>query len=520
MIEFREPTAACRGVSLTEPWGWGWGYGRGMFTVIEAARQIRAGEVGARELLRECLARIDRTNPALNAWAHLDPESAATAAAEVDEAVAGGRADELGPLAGVPFGVKDLEDCAGMPTTRGSRWYQGRPPVTTDDLHVARLRAAGAIPIGKTTAPEFGAWAYTASPALGVTRNPWNTERTPGGSSGGSSASVSAGLVPFCTASDGGGSIRTPAAFTGLPGLKPTYGRVPTYGVTHQAQNAVNFALATTVADTALLLDLTAGHHPLDRTSLPSPGISYLDSLDAIDTSTLRIGWSLDLGFAIVDPEVRAICEQAAQRFGAAAGSAVFDAEVHLRDYIGTYVRFEVVDMFVGVDPDLWQHHLDQLDPLVAPGWRSAPSVTAPDIGRTEARRRALVHQMAEVFDRVDLLLTPMTCLPAFAAEGPMPTTVAGQSVHGGMAVIHGMLANLVNLPAMSVPAGVTTSGLPIGLQVIGPRHREDLVLAAAARYEAASPWPRHAPATSPAAPPEAQPGEHRGRPGNSTFGA
>ncbi len=465
-----------------------------MFTVIEAARRIRTGELGARELLDDCLDRIDRANPTLNAWVHLDPDSARAAAATVDEAVANGRVDELGPLAGVPFGVKDLEDCAGMPTTRGSRWYQGQPPVTTDDLHVARLRAAGAIPVGKTATPEFGAWAYTASPALGVTRNPWNTSRTPGGSSGGSSAAVAGGLVPFCTASDGGGSIRTPAAFTGLPGLKPTYGRVPTFGVTHQAQNAVNFALATTVADTALLLDLTAGHHPLDRTSLPAPGLSYVDALDSTDTTTLRIGWSLDLGFSIVEPEVRGICERAAQRFAEAAGTTLFDAEVALRDYIGTYSRFEVVDMFVGIDPELWQHHTDDLDPLVAPGWRRAPHITAPEIGRTEERRRALVHQIAGVFDRVDLLLTPMICMPAFAAEGPMPTMVAGRPVHGGMSVIHGMLANLVNLPAMSVPAGVTADGLPIGLQVIGPRHREDLVLAAAARYEAAHPWPRHAP--------------------------
>ncbi len=483
-------------VSLTGH-GWWWGYGCGMFTVIEAARRIRAGELGARELLEDCLARIDRANPAVNAWVHLDPESARAAAAAVDAAVANGRSDELGPLAGVPFGVKDLEDCAGMPTTRGSRWFQGRPPVHTDDLHVARLRAAGAIPVGKTAAPEFGAWAYTASPALGVTRNPWNTARTPGGSSGGSSASVAGGLVPFCTASDGGGSIRTPAGFTGLPGLKPSYGRVPTFGVTHQAQNAVNFALATTVADTALLLDATAGHHPLDRTSLPAPGLSYLDAVSSAgrrDTTSLRIGWSLDLGFAIVEPEVRAICERAAHRFATAAGTELIDADVHLRDYIGTYIRFEVVDMFVGIDPDLWQHHTDQLDPLVAPGWRSAPRVTAPEIGRTEEHRRALVHQMAEVFDHVDLLLTPMTCVPAFAAEGPMPTTVAGHAVHGGMSVIHGMLANLVNLPAMSVPAGITAEGLPIGLQVIGPRHREDLVLAAAARFEAAHPWARHAP--------------------------
>ena len=156
-----------------------------------------------------------------------------------------------------------------MPTTKGSRWFADQPPKTADSLHVGRLRAAGAIPIGKTAAPEFGAWAYTASPLLGVTRNPWDPAVTPGGSSGGSTAAVSVGMVPFGTASDGGGSIRTPAAFTGLVGLRPSYGRIPTFGDTHLAQNAVVGSVTTTVADTALLLDVMAGPDARDRTCLP-----------------------------------------------------------------------------------------------------------------------------------------------------------------------------------------------------------------------------------------------------------
>ena len=171
----------------------------------------------------------------------------------------------------MPFGVKDLEDCAGMPTTQGSRWYAKDPPKSSDSIHVGRLRRAGAIPIGKTATPEFGAWAYTASPLLGVTRNPWDPTRTPGGSSGGSSAAVSSGMVPFATASDGGGSIRTPASFTGLVGLKNTYGRIPTFGSTHLAQNSVIGALTTSVRDTALVLDVMAGPDNRDRTSLPAP---------------------------------------------------------------------------------------------------------------------------------------------------------------------------------------------------------------------------------------------------------
>jgi aspartyl-tRNA(Asn)/glutamyl-tRNA(Gln) amidotransferase subunit A len=465
-----------------------------MPTVIDAARSIRSGRLTSEALTLACIDAIERHNPTLNAFVYLDTESALTAARSVDRAVRSGDVAGLGALAGIPFGVKDLEHCAGMPTTRGSRWFLGTPPAAVDDIHVARLRNAGAIPIGKTAAPEFGAWAYTASPALGVTRNPWNPRRTPGGSSGGSSAAVSAGLVPFCTASDGGGSIRTPAAFTGLVGLKPTYGRIPTFGATHLAQNAVVGSLATTVADTAYLLDVMAGPDARDRTCLPPPNGSYVAAIDALDVRGVRAAWSLDLGFAVVEPEVAALCESAARTLIAATDARTADVVVELDDYIRTYARMEGVDQFVNIDPDLWQNRLDELDPLIAPGWAKARTVTLPKSAAIEAARRKLVHQMAAYFEHVDLLLTPMVAMPAFAAEGPMPTEVAGMPVHGGMSVIHGMLANLVNLPAISLPAGLTAAGLPVGLQVIGPRYREDLLLAVARRYELARPWPRHAP--------------------------
>lgn len=468
--------------------------GDAMATVVEAAASIRSGDLGAVELTQTCLDVIDRRNEALNAFVHLDADLALAEARAVDDTVARGRIDELGPLAGVPFGVKDLEDCAGMPTTKGSRWYVGRGPAPTDSIHVARLRAAGAIPVGKTATPEFGTWAYTASPLLGVTRNPWDPTRTPGGSSGGSAAAVSSGMVPFCTASDGGGSIRTPASFTGLPGLKPTYGRVPTAGSTHLAQNAVIFSLASTVADTALLLDVLAGPDPRDRTALPPPGLRYVDAVDQCDLSGLRAAWSVDLGFAVVDPGVAALCEEAAHAFVDAVGAELVDRPLDLEDYIVLYSRIEGVDQFVGVDPDLWQHRLSELDPRVAPGWETTPSVTLPKLAAVEAARRRVVGQMADLFADVDLLITPMSARPPFAAEGPMPTEIDGVTGHGGMAVIHGMLANLVNLPAMSLPAGLTAEGLPVGLQVIGPRYREDLLLAAAARYERARPWPRLCP--------------------------
>jgi aspartyl-tRNA(Asn)/glutamyl-tRNA(Gln) amidotransferase subunit A len=186
-------------------------------TAIQIAESVRAGERKAVDVLDECLAAVSAGNEALNAFVHLDEGLAREAAEAVDAAVA--RGDDPGPFAGVPFGVKDLDDCAGMPTSHGSLLYKGRGPVDADSIHVARLRAAGGVPIGKTAAPEFGTLSFTKTKAWGITRNPWDLSRTPGGSSGGSAAAVAAGLVPVATASDGGGSTRIPAGFSVLVGL-------------------------------------------------------------------------------------------------------------------------------------------------------------------------------------------------------------------------------------------------------------------------------------------------------------
>jgi aspartyl-tRNA(Asn)/glutamyl-tRNA(Gln) amidotransferase subunit A len=462
-----------------------------MPSVHGAARLIRDGQLSAEELTRQCLDAIEKENDFLNAFVVIDGERAIGSARKVDRTVLDGRADELGPLAGVPFGVKDLEDCAGMPTTRGSRWFADGPAKSTDSIHVGRLRDAGAVPVGKTATPEFGAWAYTASPLLGVTRNPWDLGRTPGGSSGGSSAAVSNGMVPFATASDGGGSIRTPASFTGLVGLKCTYGRIPTLGDTHLAQNSVVGSLTTNVLDTALLLDVMAGPDDRDRTSLPAPTLSYVEAIDETDLTACRVAWSNDLGFAVVDSRVSALCHDAAQDFVSSIGATLVDRPITLEDYIATYVTIEGVDKFVGVERDLWENHLDELDPRSAPGWASLRERTLPWAAHVEFQRRQLVNEVAAIFREVDFLVTPMSSMPPFAAEGPMPTEIEGVEVHGGMSVVLAMLANLANLPAISLPAGLV-DGLPVGLQVIAPRFREDLLVAAAARYEAARPWPRH----------------------------
>ena len=459
-----------------------------MPSAIAAADAVRTRERSAVELTEQCLDAIAATNPELNAFVHLDPDGALDAAKRIDARVAAG--EDPGPLAGVPFGVKDLDDCAGMPTTHGSRWYLGLPPVEHDSLHVARLRAAGAIPIGKTASPEFGTFAYTASPALGVTRNPWNPERTPGGSSGGSAAAIAAGMVPFATSSDGGGSTRTPAGFCGLVGLKASYGRIPDVTASRYGQTAVVGALAKTVADSARLLDVMAGPHRRDRSSLPAPTVNYEDAIERLDVRGLRVAWSSDLGFAVVDPEVEEIARAAFEALVGAGSLTVDTQPIAFDDPIPVWGKIGGADTWVHIPDGCWPDRADELDPRVRPGFDSAARVTLPKYGAALRERIVFEDAMADVFDSVDVLATPMTAIPAFAAEGPMPREINGRRVHAGMSVPFAMLANIWGSPAISVPAGMTHSGLPIGLHLMADRHREDVCLRLARVLEQARPWP------------------------------
>jgi aspartyl-tRNA(Asn)/glutamyl-tRNA(Gln) amidotransferase subunit A len=462
-------------------------------TPIEIAEAVRRGDLKATEVLDECLTAIETGNPALNAFVHLDAELAHRAASEVDALVSAG--EDPGPLAGVPMGVKDLEDCAGMPTSKGSLLFKGRPPVASDSVHVARLRAAGAVPVGKTAAPEFGAVAFTSTPAWGTTRNPWNPSRTPGGSSGGSAAAVAGGLVPFCTASDGGGSTRIPAAFCGLVGLKPSQGRIPHPG-NQPSQTATFGALVTTVADCARHLDVVAGPSDLDRVSLPASGICYEQAIEQLDVAGLRAAWSPDLGFALVDPEVAGVAEAAALDLARAAELKLVDRPIHLTDPVRTWLSQGVLDMWNDIEPDMWPARADELDVAARRALSLTEETTAPRAARIWMRRGQLERELAAVYEDIDVLLTPTTAVVAFAAEGPMPSRINGEKVHPAMNVPFTMLGNLCWNPAISVPAGLSADGLPIGLQIMGRRHADEVVLRLARLFEQARPWPTLAPAS------------------------
>jgi aspartyl-tRNA(Asn)/glutamyl-tRNA(Gln) amidotransferase subunit A len=460
-------------------------------TAIEIADAVRRGEERASAVLEECLAAIEARNPSLGAFVHVDADLAMRAAEAVDAKVA--RGEDPGPLAGVPIGVKDLEDCAGMPTSYGSLLYKGGAPVAADSVHVARLRAAGAVPVGKTATPEFGFPSYTHTKAWGTARNPWDTSRTPGGSSGGSAAAVAAGLVPLCTASDGGGSIRIPAAFTGLPGLKPSYGRIPNPGAAWSETSCWG-ALTTTVAEAARHLDVAAGPDDRDRASLPPPAVSYERAVTELDVRGLRAAWTLDMGFACVDSEVAEVTHAAAMTLVGAADLELVNRPFAPTDPLKLWLSAGAADMWLHLEPGMWPERAHELTGLNRRGLEQTERWTLGRFARVLHRRHRLEAEVAALFEDVDVLLSPATALPAFAAEGPLPLQVSAEDDRGAGATPFTMIANLCWNPAASLPAGFTSGGLPVGLQIIGRRHADEIVLRLARLFEHAAPWPRHAP--------------------------
>jgi aspartyl-tRNA(Asn)/glutamyl-tRNA(Gln) amidotransferase subunit A len=463
-------------------------------SAVELAESVRRGERSAVEMVEVALAAIEATDGDLNAWVRLDPDGARAAAAAIDEAVA--RGEDPGPFAGVPIGVKDLEHCAGFPTGQGSLVYHDGPPVAADSIHVARLRAAGAVPIGKTTTPEFGTLSLTRNKSTGVTRNPWNPERTPGGSSGGSAAAVAAGQVPIATASDGGGSIRIPASFSGLVGMKASHGRVPHPGLS-ASQTSVLGIVATTVRDAARHLDVTAGPDDRDRLSLPPPTVRYEDAIETLDVGGLRVAWSSDLGYAVVDPEVDELCRSAAAALAEAIGAELEERTPRLTDPVKVWLSSGAGDLWLDLEPGMWPRVAEDVTKYVRDALEATEDLTMPRYARTLVRRQQLQDEMAAMFADVDVWLTPTTAVPAFAAEGPPALTIAGREVGPAMSTPFTMLSNLTSGPACSVPAGLTSDGLPVGLQIMGRRHADEVVLRLARIFEQVRPWPLRAPSAA-----------------------
>ena len=449
----------------------------------ELAALVRTGELSPVALMERSLARIDELNPTLNAFVEVDADGAMRQAEALAERLAAG--EEVGPFAGLPLGVKDLENAAGFVTTRGSRLYRENR-VDFDDALVARLKAAGAIVVGKTNTPEFGHIPFTDNELFGATRSPWNLERTPGGSSGGSSAALASGMVPLATASDGGGSIRIPACYTGLYGLKPSQGRTPIAPRFMPSWLSISCygPLTRCVRDAAIYLDVVAGPDPRDPESLPAPDISYAETLEE-PLPKLRIAFNETLGVTRVQSDVLRQVRDAAEAF-AAMGHEVEENHDTIPEMGGWWAR---VSAFQSLGQE-WDNFSTRHDEFTARYIRQldrALEVNPSDFQEFLRRRGQLVSWTAGLFEQYDLLLTPTLPTEPFAPAGPIPREIEGEP---GNAIAFTYPFNFTGHPAASVPAGLTDNGLPCGLQIVAPRHRDDLVLRASYAYEQARPFP------------------------------
>lgn len=461
-----------------------------MLRATETADRIRRGETSAATILAETFDRLEARNPAFNAFIRTDRAAAEEAAAAIDAKVRDGV--DPGPLAGVPFGVKDMEACAGFPVTQGSWFLRDSPPEKKDSRHVARMRAAGAIPIGMTASAEFGMDSATFTKLWGVTRNPWNAATTPGGSSGGSSAAVAAGIVPLATGTDAGGSIREPAAFTGIIGLKPSHGRIPkANGFSNWSVHGV---LAANVADAARHLDVTAGPDDGDRQSLPATGCSYERVIETLDVRGMRAVFSPDFGYAAVESEVAAITEAAARRLMAAAGLVHVKADfapVNIYPHWGAIFGSTLEEDFIasGYLPDGFDRFSNCVQRVIQ-RVRERKRLGTIDVKKSWEQVYLLEQQVAGFFKDNDLLFSPATSCRPYGAEDAPPKVIEGKDASQGGAEPFGMLANACWNPSISIPAGMTSDGLPVGLQVTARRHRDDVLLRLARIAEQAMPWP------------------------------
>ncbi|MBW2094359.1 MAG: amidase, partial [Deltaproteobacteria bacterium] len=398
----------------------------------------------------------------------------------------------------IPIGVKDLEDVEGMVTSFGSIPFKDNV-AHRDSVQVARLRKAGAIVVGKTNTPEFGFTGFTKNRLYGVTRNPWALEKTPGGSSGGSAAAVASGMVPLATGSDAGGSIRIPASYSGCFGMKPSFGRIPLgpSGLLHMTAAWTLGPLARTVSDAALYLDSTAGYHPADPSSLPRPFISYLECVKQ-ELPRLKIAYSPDLGYARVQRDVARLVEKAVDFFEE-MGHRVETWKEAFPEVSNAWAQLMNVELYGWLHNDFDQIR-DDLGRTLAFSIDQARSLSADDLIESQKTRTRLNHVLWKLFEQFDLLLTPTMPTVAFGAKGPPPAEIDGHPIPLLGAVAFTYPFNLSGHPAATVPVGRTKAGLPAGLQIVGPRHRDDLVLQAAYAYEHSHPW------DSPPPPPIAAP--------------
>jgi len=454
---------------------------------------LAARKVSSVEVTEVYLRRIEAMNSKLNAYLTVDGEGAMAQAREADRRLAKG---DKALLLGVPIAIKDLELTKGLRTTMGSLVYKDFMP-DWDGAVSERVKRAGAVVLGKTNTPEFG-FAGTNENRLGdACRNPWDVSRTSGGSSGGSAAAVASGLCALATGSDGGGSIRIPASFCGIYGIKPTLGRIPRFGgLGKPAPNLTSQSgpLTRTVRDSALLLQALAGPDERDVMSMRETPPDFVASLKQ-GVKGLRVAWSGDLGYAAVEPEVEAIARKGAMALGE-LGCEVEEPGLSLE-----YPLLDFVSIFSTGGYASYGHlqleHEDKLTDYVIENFERGKKVSGLEYARSLNAVMRMTAQVSQWMDKYDLLVTPTMAVAAFAV-GKNPAEIAGRKAYPRWDFMpYTPVFNLTGQPAASAPCGFTSGGLPVGLHIIGRRGAEATVLRASAALESARPWSGQAPAVS-----------------------
>jgi aspartyl-tRNA(Asn)/glutamyl-tRNA(Gln) amidotransferase subunit A len=461
-------------------------------TAAELSARVRARELSAVEAVDAVLHRIDALDGTLHAFCTLVPDEARAEAERIDRAIAAG--EEVGVLAGVPVGIKDLVATKGIRTVGGSAAYEDFVP-DEDDVVVERLRAADAVILGKTNVPEFGYSGVGHNPVFPTTRNPWNVERTPGGSSAGSGAAVAAGMGPIAVGSDGGGSIRIPSAHCGLVGVKASMGRVPLYpgcrderypGISSWESLEHIGPMTRTVEDAALMLSVIAGPDPRDRLSIPTADVDWT-AAPRVGVGRLKIAYSADLGYAAVDPEVREIVGRAVEVFERDLGCVVEERDPGWEDPYGAFWGLVAADTDLTGMRELARRHAGRMTPhlveFLERPWKAEELTGAAMV------RKAVCNKMWRLMADYDLLVTPTLTVPPFPLHMQGPEKVEDRIVPPFAWLSFTLPINMTGQPAASVPAGWTSDGLPVGLQIVGRHLADASVLAAAAAFEEATGW-------------------------------
>lgn len=452
-------------------------------TAREMLAALRERTISARELLDLHLERITARNPELNAIVSLDEDRARAGAAAADESTSAGTA--TGALHGLPFAFKDTHDVAGWRTTYGSPLFADHVP-DTDDLVVARVRRAGVVVIGRTNVPEFAAGSHTFNTVFGTTVNPYDPTRSAGGSSGGAACALASGMVPLADGSDMGGSLRNPASFCGVVGLRPSLGRVPVWPTGNLWETtAVNGPLARNVSDLALLLSVQAGPDPHVPQSLSDPGATFA-AAPVPSLAGVRVALSVDLGGAFdVDTEV-AEAVAASRTVFESGGARVVDAHPDLPEAEDTFRTLRAWHFQTGLGA-LLAEHPDAFKSSLADNIRAGESLTGADVARAYAQRTALVERMRAFFEDYDVLVLPVSQVPPFPADQEFPTEINRQPMATYLDWMRSAyFITVTGCPAISVPAGTTPDGLPVGIQIVARHGAERRLLEIAAGFEGA----------------------------------